>query len=215
MLAKRRGQLSRQIEHKGTGAFTPAHSFHSPAPTPFPVSIQPHSPWLRSQATSHRNAGHKHKRGASCGDTHHVNGGTQKWGIYQSSSFLKHYWLILAGDELTAVGCATMMFMGSLFRKKVDLQPNIWAHALSQRDLDIKTSRHGKISGYKALFTRKTSANSFLFLVHMHSVHSSGVVKQAGLLRSRGAVTSNHHKGNRLPLSCRGSHWFTITASEE
>lgn len=80
LLAQRRGQLSRQIEHKGTGAFTPAHSFHSPAPTPFPVSIQPHSPWLRSQATSHRNAGHKLKRGASCSDTHHVNGGTQKVG---------------------------------------------------------------------------------------------------------------------------------------
>lgn len=75
-----RGQLSRQIEHKGTGAFTPAHSFHSPAPTPFPVSVQPHFPWLRSQATSQRNAGHKHKRGASCGDTHHVNGGTKRVG---------------------------------------------------------------------------------------------------------------------------------------
>lgn len=137
--------------------------------------------------------------------------GQKEWGISQSSSFLKHYWLILAGDKLTAVGCATMMCMA----KKVDLQPNIWAHALSQRDLNIKMSRHGKISGYKALFTRKMSENSFLFLVHMRCVHSSGVVKQAGLLRSRGAVTAITTKGNRLPLPCRGSHWFTITASEE
>jgi len=54
----------------------------------------------------------------------------------------------MAGDKLTAVGC---------FLKQE-----------SERDLDIKMSRHGKISGYKALFTRKMSEKSFLFLVHMH-----------------------------------------------
>lgn len=102
-------------------------------PPPFPGSVQPHSPWLASQATSQRNAGHKHKRGASFSDTHHVNGegvgGTKR----EEYTAPDPSWDYTTGDKAIVIGPFTMSW------KREDFLPitNIWAYALNQKDLDI------------------------------------------------------------------------------